>query len=319
MSTADRSADPNVSSDHNAASVRSTISRQKLAANRRNAKRSTGSRTEQGKRVASRNASTHNIFTRELILRGESRREFIQLWNSIQITVHADNGVEFALLNRFVAAQWRLLRVQAAEAALHEESIERVDRVAQRKIQRLRDKEEDLGRFAEPEELEEIHEKLGRMRMLVELTAIGQTPAGPILAADMYGGPNGATEGPRTRLSRYEQRIEASGMRALTMLFKIREQMSKHPAKSQGPCPFLIDESEADDDAKLEATLERLQNEPTEDEPAASDEAAEGCDAPSRGTGASPVQRKQDDSTGEAPVPRDTEETRAEATREPSD
>src|SRR5687767_8797500 len=59
--------DPNAA-DQNAASVRSTISRKKLAANRRNARQSTGPRTDEGKAVSSRNAVTHAIFCRDLLV-----------------------------------------------------------------------------------------------------------------------------------------------------------------------------------------------------------------------------------------------------------
>ena len=47
------------------------VSARKRRANRRNAQKSTGPRTPQGKATSSRNAITHGIFCRDLLLKGE--------------------------------------------------------------------------------------------------------------------------------------------------------------------------------------------------------------------------------------------------------
>jgi hypothetical protein len=48
-----------------------SISAKKLAANRANAKKSTGPRTPEGKRRSSKNAVTHGMFCNDTVLPGE--------------------------------------------------------------------------------------------------------------------------------------------------------------------------------------------------------------------------------------------------------
>src|SRR5688572_16586272 len=103
MSTADRRAsdatDPNVPSDQNASSVRTTISRKKHAANRRNARRSTGPRTETGKKTSSRNAVTHALFCRDLLVRGEPREQLLELRESLRDALAPADAVEHGFVD----------------------------------------------------------------------------------------------------------------------------------------------------------------------------------------------------------------------------
>src|SRR5690349_20676547 len=59
------------------------LSDRKLAANRANARKSTGPRTPQGKRASSRNATTHGIFCNELCLPGENETVFREFRTAI--------------------------------------------------------------------------------------------------------------------------------------------------------------------------------------------------------------------------------------------
>ena len=54
--------------------------KRQIAANRRNARKSTGPRTPDGKAQSSRNAVRHGILARNLMLVGEFRQEFDQLY-----------------------------------------------------------------------------------------------------------------------------------------------------------------------------------------------------------------------------------------------
>ena len=58
------------------------ISRRKLEANRRNAQKSTGPRSEDAKRRVSRNAITHGLFCQDIVLQGESERLFLTIRQS---------------------------------------------------------------------------------------------------------------------------------------------------------------------------------------------------------------------------------------------
>src|SRR4051794_5646293 len=57
---------------------RPVVSDKKCAANRRNAGKSTGPRTDAGKLVSSRNAVTHGLFCRDLVLPGEDDAELLR-------------------------------------------------------------------------------------------------------------------------------------------------------------------------------------------------------------------------------------------------
>ena len=62
------------------------VSAAQLQANRKNAKRSTGPRTEQGKRNSSRNAFKHGVLANDLVIEraGEKRRDFVNLHRALR-------------------------------------------------------------------------------------------------------------------------------------------------------------------------------------------------------------------------------------------
>ena len=47
------------------------VSEKKLAANRLNAQKSTGPKTDEGKAKSARNATTHGLFCRDVVIKGE--------------------------------------------------------------------------------------------------------------------------------------------------------------------------------------------------------------------------------------------------------
>ena len=55
------------------------VSARRIKANRRNAKKSTGPRTTEGKARSSRNAVTHGIFCQDVVVQDEDRQTFNQL------------------------------------------------------------------------------------------------------------------------------------------------------------------------------------------------------------------------------------------------
>jgi hypothetical protein len=297
--------------DSNAASVRSTISRRKLAANRRNARKSTGPRTPDGKRIASINARGHGLFSRNLILPGENREEFIHLWNSIQNTLQAKNLLELSLVSRFVQAQWKLLRVQSADAALHEMAEQELLEKAQKQLLKLMDKKENY-RCRIDDHLETfIRTQLQRTQKKIEEAVDGDLPAGRMLAESLRR-VGGAASGSRERLSQYEHRIEGSGMRALSMLLKLRKQMAEQPNDPAEPVRYLINGGAIADDKSLETALQEMQNEPTAEESPANVEAAEGCNSVDRGLSVPPERESSEQSSGGTPQPQELPPTGAQ-------
>jgi hypothetical protein len=92
-------------------SATSTVSAKKLRANRRNARRSTGPRTSAGKQRASRNATTHGLFCQDLVLKGESHELFRGIRQGYIASLKPQNLVELLIVDRLVAATWKLRRL----------------------------------------------------------------------------------------------------------------------------------------------------------------------------------------------------------------
>ena len=99
--------------------MKKTISSKQLAANRRNARKSTGPKTPEGKAVAKLNALKHGILSREVVVRGwkvhESSREFDALRQRFLEQLAPIGPVEEMLVDRIVTAYWRLRRAVTAE------------------------------------------------------------------------------------------------------------------------------------------------------------------------------------------------------------
>ncbi len=94
-------------------------------ANRQNAKKSTGPRTREGKRRASRNATKHGLSAKEVLLPGEDAAEFERLRDGFIEVLEPRNEVELALVPQMVAAEGRMRRVDRVERITIEHRIHR--------------------------------------------------------------------------------------------------------------------------------------------------------------------------------------------------
>jgi hypothetical protein len=95
------------------------VSERKILANRKNALRSTGPKTLRGKRTVSRNAITHGILAREVVITAgdgkESLEEFHALVEGLENSYQPVGVVEEALVQMIATALWRKARVLRAE------------------------------------------------------------------------------------------------------------------------------------------------------------------------------------------------------------
>ena len=96
-------------------------SREQVRANRRNAKRSTGPRTECGKRAAARNAITHGVFSKDAVLPGERKGEYVAFRNLLFNSggLMPQDWLEFSIAEQYVLAKWRIRRMQTVELLVH--------------------------------------------------------------------------------------------------------------------------------------------------------------------------------------------------------
>ena len=92
-------------------------SEKQIAANRLNARRSTGPRTEEGKAQSSRNAMTHGLRASVGLFPHECPDEFFQMRDAISAELLPQDAVESELTHRIVSILWRLRRIPAFEAA----------------------------------------------------------------------------------------------------------------------------------------------------------------------------------------------------------
>jgi hypothetical protein len=100
--------------------MRNHVSEKQLAANRRNARKSTGPRTAQGRSVSKLNALKHGILSRQVLVRGQYFKEDEKELEALHLRFHEDlapeGPVEEMLVDQIVTAQWRLRRALTAEA-----------------------------------------------------------------------------------------------------------------------------------------------------------------------------------------------------------
>ena len=89
-----------------------------IAANRQNAKKSTGPRTETGKRRSRRNAFRHGLTAESVITVLEDEAAYKKFENKIIADYTSDSAVERALVVRLASLLWRLRRAVAIETGL---------------------------------------------------------------------------------------------------------------------------------------------------------------------------------------------------------
>ena len=91
-----------------------------IDANRRNAEKSTGPRTDEGKARSARNATRHGLLSQQVVLSDEDFALFGELRRNVQEDLRPGSQLEMLIVNRIVAQQWRLARIPILEAELFE-------------------------------------------------------------------------------------------------------------------------------------------------------------------------------------------------------
>ena len=90
---------------------------QRLAANRANARRSTGPVTAEGKAIASRNATRHGLLSGRLFLDEEDPAQFQELVRNFASSLKPVGALEETLVERIAVTVWRQRRLVQAETA----------------------------------------------------------------------------------------------------------------------------------------------------------------------------------------------------------
>src|SRR5713226_9308307 len=80
-------------------------------------RKATGPRTQQGKERSKHNAITHGIFSKAVVLKGESQAEFDAVLNTLRDDRRPEGAVEEIQVNTLAVLWWRLRRVWTSETA----------------------------------------------------------------------------------------------------------------------------------------------------------------------------------------------------------
>jgi hypothetical protein len=92
-----------------------------IRANRRNARKSTGPKTPHGKAAVRLNARKHGLLSGQILLPNEDEVSLMQLSEHLYSQLLPVGELESILVDRILAATWRLRRVLAVEAGVYEE------------------------------------------------------------------------------------------------------------------------------------------------------------------------------------------------------
>ena len=87
-----------------------------IEANRRNARKSTGPRTQEGKARVGNNAVKHGLLSQDVLVPREDREALRELSERLREELEPVGELEDMLVDRIVAAHWRLRRLGRVEA-----------------------------------------------------------------------------------------------------------------------------------------------------------------------------------------------------------
>jgi hypothetical protein len=207
----------------------------KAEANRRNALRSTGPKTPEGKAAVRLNALKHGLLSREILLPGEDEEALRELGERLRAELQPVGELENLLVDRIIAAYWRLRRLGRVEAGifaweLYEELAERAESKAREYESGSADELMDLihTKITDEEKHAQALEKVRQMRseQQAESITLGRTFARDADKANAF-----------SKLSRYETAIERQ-------LYKALHELERRQAARLGasvPAPVAVD------------------------------------------------------------------------------
>jgi hypothetical protein len=94
------------------------MGQQRVEANRINAQRSSGPRTELGKSRSKMNALKHGLSAKKIVIGDEDPKEFEALRAGLERDFQPETALESELVDQLAGSLWRLRRVPAIEAAI---------------------------------------------------------------------------------------------------------------------------------------------------------------------------------------------------------
>ncbi len=213
-------------------------SEKQVRANRRNALKSTGPKTPEGKATVSLNATRHGLLSKEILLPVEDEDAFVELAERLRQELRPVGELEALLVDRIVAAQWRLRHLGRVETGVL--AYELYGELKERARQEANNHEDtDIDRLlrdtsgtviADEQKHREALSKAEEMeaKQGAETATLGRTFIRDAEEANAF-----------SKLSRYETAIERSLYRALHELLQ-RLQATRRAGGSVPP-PAAVD------------------------------------------------------------------------------
>jgi len=194
-------------------------SEKQAQANRRNALKSTGPKTPEGKAAVRHNALGHGLLSRDVLLPGEDEAALMELGEHLWDELQPVGALESLLVNRIISSTWRLQRLGRVEAGIFARELygEMADRARKEADTYTRDFM-DFVRTADTtitdeDEHREALSKAEEMEAMqdAETATLGQTFIRDANKANAF-----------SKLSRYETTIERSLFKALHELQRLQ-------------------------------------------------------------------------------------------------
>lgn len=209
----------------------------KQRANRLNALRSTGPRTEAGKESSSGNSTRHGLLSEKyIVLPGEDAAEFEHFEHALKADLAAEGELEECLVARITACAWRLRRILRIEGTFFVyHTLDQRAATARVRASSLRTVSlgESLGDldFSQPRPEDQAAYREANNRASELESERDEVPLVPAFIRDSAG-PDAFD-----KLSRYETRIERSLYRALHELQRLQALRRGEPVSS----PAVVD------------------------------------------------------------------------------
>ena len=211
-------------------------SERKREANRLNALKSTGPKTDAGKRRSSRNATTHGLFCRDLVLPGEDEQTFHLIREGLIDAYAPRDFAELLLVDRIVSAAWKLRRLQSAEREVFLGQNQRIREAAVRMTNmRIAYDPQDIEELPPSEREQPVS---ARVRAMAERTRAA-LDAGEVSTEERWAGGRGDPDDPSEKLSRLEQRLESSLHRAMRELERKQKERRRREREREAEADAL--------------------------------------------------------------------------------
>jgi len=163
----------------------------RAAINRENASHSTGPRTPEGKERSKQNVLKHGIFSKVVVLKGESRAQYESLLKGLWETLQPEGKLEETVVEKLATILWRHRRLLVAEGA---EIRKNVDFLEWDQQNQQREKAEEIGstdlfgskpplirNIENPDVLDRCLELLTKLREEIEADGLDEDCNTPIL------------------------------------------------------------------------------------------------------------------------------------------